>query len=174
MDKDHIFKIMTAGAGGVGKTTLLYKYINNTFVEDTSMTIGVQLHVKEVDVNGITGIKLQLWDLGGQQHFRFILPQYMRGAAGALLMFDLTSMRTTMEVEKDWLPILRGKDPNLPVILVGTKKDLVKDGMPMIDPEWAPEFVKNHDLLDYIEISSKTGENVEATFNKLVSAILDG
>lgn len=166
-----VFKTVTAGDGGVGKTTLLYRYVNNVFLADTSMTIGVQLHMKQIIYEGKT-YNLQLWDLGGQDRFRFILPQYVSGARGALLAFDLTRLSTTFSLESSWLPIIRRENPNLPVILIGTKKDLVNPSKPMIDPAIIEKLVTDNNLQGYIEVSSETGENVEQTFILLLEAII--
>jgi len=70
-----VLKVMVAGNGGVGKTTLLRKFVSGTFDAATGMTIGVQFHVKEVTFDG-QPVSLQLWGLGGQDHFRFMLPSY--------------------------------------------------------------------------------------------------
>ena len=90
MSRPLVLKILTAGEGGVGKTTLLHKYIKGEFLADTKMTIGVEFFLKEMNVDGFDVI-LQLWDFGGQERFRFLLESYVTGARGALLMFDLTS-----------------------------------------------------------------------------------
>ena len=166
----RVIKLLTAGDGGVGKTTLLYRYVKNTFIEDTSMTIGIQLHTKTFwfDEDEITA---QIWDLGGQERFRIVLPGYMPGSHGALLLFDLTSFKSLMNVETTWLPLLRDTIPDLPIILVGSKKDMVNPESPMIDPDSIKEVIENNDFQGYMEVSSKTGENVEKTFRKLVKII---
>jgi Ras-related protein Rab-2A len=169
------FKLLVAGDGGVGKTTLLYRYVNNVFIADTSMTIGVQLHVKNMNFEG-KEYALQIWDLGGQDRFRFILQQYALGAKGALLLYDLTRFQTTFELESSWLPIVRQENPNLPVILVGTKKDLIKSSNPsagVFDPTVPLGIVKKLSLQGFIDVSAKTGENVENAFELILKSMLD-
>lgn len=166
-----VFKVITAGDGGVGKTTLLHKYITDIFLSDTNMTIGVQLHMKQVDFEG-KKYTLQLWDLGGQDRFEFILPRYVNGSKGAMLVFNLTRLPTTFNLETSWLPLVRKENPDLPVILVGTKKDLVSPSLPMIDPTIPTNFVKEHHLQGYVEVSAETGENVEKAFNLILNAII--
>ncbi len=93
MPKKYILKILTAGEGGVGKTTLLHRYVEGKFSGDTKMTIGVEFFLKEMELDG-NQCTLQLWDFGGQERFRFLLDSYVMGAKGALLMFDLTRPMT--------------------------------------------------------------------------------
>lgn len=170
--KKFVLKILTAGDGGVGKTTLLHRYVNNRFIADTSMTIGVQFHLKNINFGGIE-CTLQLWDFGGQDRFRFLLPTYASGAKGALLLFDLTRLNTTFSLETSWLPIVRREDPNLPVILLGTKKDMVDTNFPTIDEGFGEEFCKAQNLHGYVKTSSKTGEKVDEAFRMLVKKIFD-
>ncbi|MHA1932774.1 MAG: Rab family GTPase, partial [Promethearchaeota archaeon] len=122
MPKKFILKILTAGEGGVGKTTILHRYVEGRFSAETKMTIGVEFFLKETMIDD-KQCTLQLWDFGGQERFRFLLESYVLGAKGALLMFDLTRM-TTLENLEQWLNIVRKGDPNLPVLFLGTKLDL--------------------------------------------------
>ena len=170
--KKFVLKVLTAGDGGVGKTTLLHRYVSNRFIADTSMTIGVQFHLKNITFGGVE-CTLQLWDFGGQERFRFLLPTYASGAKGALLLFDLTRMQTTFSLENSWLPIVRKEDTNLPVVLMGTKLDMVDPTYPSIDENYAPDFVRDNRLHGYIQTSSKTGERVEEAFRMLVKTIFD-
>src|SRR5271157_749470 len=166
---EHVFKILVAGEGGVGKTTLLLKYVNGTFCEDTSMTIGIQFHHKVLQQNDVE-YSLQLWDFGGQDRFRFMLPNYALGAKGALLLYDTTRM-STMDSLAEWVKICRTHDPGLPILFVGTKIDLVEDRS--VPADMAKDYLKPLEMFDYIEVSSKTGENVEQAFQILVQRIAD-
>lgn len=168
--KKFVLKVLTAGDGGVGKTTLLERYVNNRFIADTSMTIGVQFQLRNISFGGVEAT-LQIWDFGGQDRFRFLLPTYANGAKGALLLFDLTRMNTTFSLEESWLPIVRKEDPELPVVLVGTKLDMVDPSNLMIDEDFGEEFCKSHNLQGFIKTSSKTGEQVNDAFMMLVKAI---
>ena len=99
MKKKYIFKLLTAGEGGVGKTTLLRRYIDNVFEASTKMTIGVEFFIKELLIDS-NQCSLQLWDFAGQEQFRFMLDAYVIGAKGALLMFDLTRLMTLKNLEE--------------------------------------------------------------------------
>ncbi|MHA1730363.1 MAG: Rab family GTPase [Promethearchaeota archaeon] len=169
ISQKYIFKILVAGEGGVGKTTLLLKYVNGTFVADTSMTIGINFHVKNINVGGIE-TSLQLWDFGGQERFRFMLPSYTLGAKGALLLYDCTRF-STLENLKEWTEICRTHDKDLPIMFVGTKVDLVDQRS--VEADYAKSFMEDLNMFDYIEVSSKTGQNVEEAFEQIVRKILE-
>lgn len=168
MSKPIIIKVITAGEGGVGKTTLLHRYIEDVFLEDTKMTIGVEFFTKDLVIND-RNISLQLWDLGGQERFRFLLESYAKGSKGALLMFDLTRFQSLERIDQ-WIDICRSSDPDLPILFVGTKWDL-KDQI-QIDDEYAMEIKEEHGFFDFIKVSSLTDENVDLAVEKLVKKIL--
>ena len=169
MTKKFILKILTAGEGGVGKTTLLHRFVEGQFSADTKMTIGVEFFLKEIELDG-KQCTLQLWDFGGQERFRFLLESYVLGAKGALLMFDLTRPMT-LENLQQWVNICRKGDPNLPILFLGTKIDLVNDIM--VDDDYALSFKEKFELFDYMKISSKSGENVLEAFELLTEKILE-
>jgi small GTP-binding protein len=169
MPQKFILKILTAGEGGVGKTTLLHRYVEGKFSAETKMTIGVEFFLKETEIDS-KQCTLQLWDFGGQERFRFLLESYVLGAKGALLMFDLTRLMTLENLEQ-WLNIVRKGDPNLPVLFVGTKLDLADEIQ--VDDEYAKSFLKEYNLIGYLKISSKTGEHVSDAFNILTQKILE-
>jgi small GTP-binding protein len=169
MSKPIVLKILTAGEGGVGKTTLLRRYVEGKFIESTKMTIGVEFFLKELEING-RKVTLQLWDFGGQDRFRFLLKSYATGAKGALLMFDLTRPYTLDHLDQ-WMKICRSENPKLPIIFLGTKLD-IEDEIAVSD-DYALEIMEELDLVDYIKISSKTGKNVQKSFITLTEAILD-
>ncbi|MFX1376033.1 MAG: Rab family GTPase [Promethearchaeota archaeon] len=163
-----LIKIITAGDGGVGKTTLLYRYIENRFLADTRMTLGVEFFLKKIDING-ESINLQIWDFGGQDHFRPLLENYSVGARGALLLFDLTRPSSLDNIEQ-WVNICRGKNPGIPIIFLGTKLDLLNSIS--VDDDFAKYYLDIYDFFKYLKISSKTGENVNLAFDLLAKEIL--
>jgi small GTP-binding protein len=167
--KKFILKILTAGDGGVGKTTLLHRYVEGRFSAETKMTIGVEFFLKEYILDGLH-CTLQLWDFGGQERFRFLLESYVLGAKGALLMFDLTRPITLESIEQ-WVNICRKGDPNLPIIFLGTKSDLADEIM--IDDSYAQQYKEYFNFFDYLRISSKNGENVHKAFELITKKILE-
>ncbi len=168
MSSPILLKVITAGEGGVGKTTLLHRYIEGVFLVDTLMTIGVQFFMKTLQI-GETTINLQVWDFGGQDHFRPLLKNYSLGARGALLLFDLTRPSSLERIDQ-WVDICRGGNPDIPIIFLGTKLDLT-DSI-TVDDDFALKFPKKYDFFKYMRISSKTGENVNLAFELLTKEIL--
>nr|MDO8114008.1 Rab family GTPase [Candidatus Sigynarchaeota archaeon] len=170
--KKFVLKLVVAGDGGTGKTTLLHRYVSNRFIADTSMTIGIQFHLKNITFGGVE-CTLQLWDFAGQDRFRFLLPTFCSGAKGGILIFDMTRMQTTFSLESSWLPIIRKEDQNLPLLLMGSKLDMVDPNFPAIEPSFGADFIRSHNIQGYIETSSKTGEKVDECFRWLIKAIFD-
>lgn len=163
------FKVIMAGDGGVGKTTILHRYIEDKFKIDTIMTIGVGFFHKQVDIGDGNNYNLQLWDFGGQQHFRAILDSYASGAMGAILMIDMTRLSSTHTLD-DWIDIIRKEDPNIPIVFVGSKCDL-EDKISVTD-EIIEELIKKYNFVDFIKTSSKTGLNVHESFDELTRRIV--
>jgi small GTP-binding protein len=163
-----IFKIITGGDAGVGKTTLLYRYVEGKFLVDTKSTLGVDFFWKKVNIED-TQIDLQLWDFGGQEVFRHILKNYATGANGALLLIDLTNESSLAQID-NWVDIFRENDQNLPIILLGTKLDL--SDLIVIEDKTALFLKEKYSFIDYIKVSSKTDENVNLAFQLLAQNII--
>jgi small GTP-binding protein len=165
-----VFKIIIAGDGGVGKTTILHRYIEGNFLYEAKMTIGTDILHKVLTLKEGPVCSLQLWDFGGQERFRFMLDDFVKGAAGAFLMFDLTDFKSFMNLPK-WIKIVRNDNPTLPILLLGSKYDLIESIM--VDDEYVRQFVENNNISGYCKVSSKTGYNVDGVFESLVSTIID-
>jgi small GTP-binding protein len=139
------------------------------FDDSNVMTVGVDFFTKEILFDNVH-CSLQLWDLGGQKRFRYLLDSYVMGARGALLLFDLTSMPKIGDI-LEWVNIARLHDINLPIILVGTKSDL--DDIVAVDDESALHIKNTFNMIDYIKTSAKTGHNVDKLFNLLAKRLTE-
>jgi small GTP-binding protein len=169
---DATFKIIIFGDAGCGKTTLTQRFLTNLFVSDQTMTIGVDFEVKSLSVNS-QKVKLQIWDFGGEERFRFLLPTYVRGARGGLFLYDITNYSSIAHID-DWLSVIRKEiraEDIFPIIVVGGKADLVENRE--VSSADAIKIAKSRNVNGFIETSSKTGENVEKAFEALTSLMLD-
>lgn len=168
MSKPMVIKIITTGEGGVGKTTLLHRYVEGKFLVDTKMTLGVEFFLKELDLDG-KKILLQIWDFGGQERFRFLLQNYIMGAKGALFLFDLTRPFSLTCID-EWVKLCRRENLDLPILLLGSKADLTD--MITINDAYVLEVKEYYEMFDYLRISSKTGENTDLAFELLAKEII--
>ncbi len=159
-----VLKIIVAGNGGIGKTTLMKSFCYKEYAEDEKLTVGTEIFIKKFKVNGHIEF-MQVWDLGGQEHFRFFLEGLIRGAHGAILGFDIKRRNSFMDLKK-WLALLRTADPDIPIVLVATKLDLGYH--PTLNRELAENFVKENNLIGFIEISSKDKLHLEDPFSLLI------
>jgi small GTP-binding protein len=166
---DAIFKVIIFGDAGSGKTTLMKRYMTNMFISDTQMTIGVDFEIKTIPFDGKT-IKLQIWDFGGEERFRFLLPRYIRGAGGGIFMYDITNYSSLIHVD-DWLSVVEEVGERFPIILVGGKADLEVNRQ--VSKKEGVEMAQTRNLNQVIECSSKTGENVELIFNTITKLMIN-
>nr|MDO8113681.1 Rab family GTPase [Candidatus Sigynarchaeota archaeon] len=168
------WKIVVCGPGGVGKSTLLHRYFYRQFLPDMIMTIGVSHMSHIIERNGKV-INLIIWDLSGQKRFEVLHPAYVGDATGAFVVFDISAPETLEEVNR-WVELIRKFNPNnkaLPIILVGTKVDLVSDQAYLDSIYKRIEEVMADLELQYICVtSSKTNYNVDETINFLIDYIL--
>ncbi|GAB1309977.1 GTP-binding protein ypt4 [Madurella fahalii] len=136
---DYLAKIILLGPSGTGKSCLLHRFVKNEWRVLSSQTIGVEFASKIIKVG--TGarrkrIKLQLWDTAGTERFRSVSRSYYRGAAGAILIYDITS-RTSFNGLQPFLNDARAlASPNLSLVVVGNKLDLAGD--PLVDTSLLP------------------------------------
>ena len=168
-ERKYIIKVCLLGEANVGKTSLLYRYIENKFRDNYKATLGVNLLKKEANIEGYGLITIQIWDLGGQESFKSLRKLYLEGANGALIIFDMTKSKT-FEKLSDWVGDFKEARGEQPILLVGNKTDLI-DNIKVNENE-ASDFANKHGM-EFIKTSAKTGENVEVAFLNLIKVILD-
>ena len=166
---DFLFKVVIIGDSGVGKSSLLTRYTVDRFDLEAKSTIGVEFAARNVTVDGKV-VRAQVWDTAGQERYRAITSAYYRGAAGALVVFDITK-RDTFDNAAKWLCELRNYNaPAAPgvVMLVGNKRDLRH--LRAVSTEEATAFADKERLV-YIETSALSSTGVEEGFSQLLTAV---
>ncbi len=165
----YIIKICLLGEANVGKTSLVYRFIENKFRENYKSTLGVNLLKKDMNIPGYGDVSAQIWDLGGQESFKSLRKLYLEGANGSLLVYDMTS-KITFEKLDEWVQSFRDARDEAPIILIGNKSDLERQIK--ISESEAVNYAKMNKM-DLVITSAKTGQNVEDAFIKLTKIILD-
>ncbi|XP_058805000.1 ras-related protein Rab-35 [Phymastichus coffea] len=167
-DYDHLFKLLIIGDSGVGKSSLLLRFADNTFNGNYITTIGVDFKIRTVDVDG-ERVKLQIWDTAGQERFRTITSTYYRGTHGVIVVYDVTSGDSFANVKR-WLhEIEHNCDVVVNRILVGNKNDA--PNQKVVLTEDAQRFA-NQMGIKLFETSAKDNTNVEEMFMAITREVL--
>ena len=168
----YLFKIVLCGPGGVGKTSLFNRFISNVFQQYQFMTIGINYAAHYLNLPQ-GRVDLQIWDYGGQLNYRPFIVQFLDGTSGALLMFDLTSYSSFLQIEDWWMTLEEGLKKKVPILLVGCKDDLCEQNPAdqALSNENIQRYVEKHKFIGYIRTSAKSGKNVVACFQRLTEAL---
>ncbi|KAL5056210.1 hypothetical protein RYX36_036892 [Vicia faba] len=164
---DYLFKLLLIGDSGVGKSCLLLKFADDSYLDSYISTIGVDFKIRTIEQDEKT-IKLQIWDTAGQERFRTITSSYYRGAHGIIVVYDVTDQESFNNV-KQWLnEIDRYASENVNKLLVGNKSDLTDNKV--VSSETAKAFT-NEIGIPFMETSAKNANNVEQAFMAMAAEI---
>lgn len=169
MGYDYTWKVMMLGDADAGKTSLAIRFISGFFLEDLKLTIGVDFFTKATNYDG-QRVKLQIWDFGGEKRFQFLLHQYCQGANAAFFLYNITNP-ISLDQLPTWIQIIRENAGDIPIMLVGTKAHLNKQRA--VTREQAIQTARTHNLSGIIEVSAKTGQNVERLFEAMTELLFD-
>ncbi len=168
-------KICMLGSFGVGKTSLVRRFVYNLFDEKYLSTIGVQVTQKKMPPvtlakkSQAVAFKFILWDLAHIEKFNELIRNYFRGSNGALVVFDL-SRSLSIQNPDVFLKPFKETNPDSKIIFIANKYDLVEAEGPVV--EEFRQFAKSHQVPCFMT-SAKSGDNVEKAFNKLAEMILE-
>ncbi|RLF04909.1 MAG: hypothetical protein DRK00_05685 [Thermoprotei archaeon] len=160
-------KVVLCGDGGVGKTSLARVFTGSRFNPLQRLTVGVAHYVREVPASD-GALTFVIWDLGGEERFRFLAPIFLRGAEGAVFVFDVTRDETFADLD-DWLEVMLNTIGDVPRVLVGNKVDL--EELRVVPRDVAERYAERRGFLAYFETSAKAGINVDKPFLKLAEAL---
>lgn len=164
---DHLFKLLIIGDSGVGKSSLLLRFADNTFSGSYITTIGVDFKIRTIDVGG-EQVKLQIWDTAGQERFRTITSTYYRGTHGVIVVYDVQSAESFVNVKR-WLHEIEQNCDSVNRILVGNKDDCPdKKVVVTSDAQNFADQIK----VTLFETSAKDNKNVEEMFSEITRQVL--
>uniref|UniRef100_A0A914IG41 Uncharacterized protein n=1 Tax=Globodera rostochiensis TaxID=31243 RepID=A0A914IG41_GLORO len=167
---DRIFKVVFVGDSAVGKTCFLHRFCHNRFKPLFNATIGVDFTVKTLLVRERM-VALQLWDTAGQERFRSITKQYFRKADGVILMYDVTSESSFLNV-RNWVESVKaGVDNDSVICLVGNKVDLYpNEHCRTITYQHGKDLAEEYGMM-FFESSAFTGQGIEETMQALAQRL---
>ena len=167
------FRVVLLGEASVGKTSLVRRYTENVFDEEYKQTIGTTFATKDIDVTDGEGnvrkVRLNIWDMGGQSTYRELRRQFMKGASGAVIVYDVTRPETFMAMN-NWFESFKEVCPDSPVIISANKVDLAESRMVPQEPGM---MLRDWFQAEYFETSAKTGDEVSNVFIRVAEVVLE-
>ncbi len=161
---EYAFKLILGGDGAVGKTSMVHRFVEDTFQSDYKGTIGVSIMKKQCNFEGLgTSVRFVIWDLAGQTQFKRVRKSYLANAEVGILVYDVTR-RETYDNITDWYEEIKKVCSKISLILVGNKIDL--EDQREVNMEEGQRLADNLNI-SYIETSAKTGENINDSFEIL-------
>jgi len=170
--KKILLKILVLGESGVGKTSLLLRYVENRFTFNTKSTIGANFLTKRMEVDDKVAT-CQIWDTAGQERFQGLGTAFYRGSDGVLFVFDVTSRKSFEELEQ-WkkaflIQVNQEGNNSFPMIIVANKVDLADQRE--VSQKEMKDWCAKHNL-KWFEASAKEGDNVDRAFEELASLVI--
>lgn len=156
-------KVILLGLFGVGKTSLIKRFIHQKFDENYLTTIGVKVDKKVLNIHGVQ-LSMLIWDIAGESSHQKVPASYKLGSNGILYVFDVTRPSSFENIHRE-LAELNDLLPNVPIQIVANKIDL-------LDENSVENVLNNIGLKNIIRSSAKTGEGVEKAFEELGKAVL--
>merc|ERR1712227_61678 len=161
------FKLVFLGEQSVGKTSLITRFMYDSFDNTYQATIGIDFLSKTMYLEDRT-VRLQLWDTAGQERFRSLIPSYIRDSTVAVVVYDVTNTNSFHQTSK-WIDDVRTeRGSDVIIVLVGNKTDLADKRQVSIDE--GERKAKDLNVM-FIETSAKTGYNVKQLFRRVAAAL---
>ena len=161
-------KVIVIGEAGVGKTSLVKRFVSGHFTRDYRTSIGANLFIKELKLNSDKIVSIQIWDIAGQERWKKMRHLYYRGAHGALVVGDLTRENTFEQLKEFWNQDLYKYCEEIPKILVVNKVDLDS----IISNNDIEKLAQAINVKATIFTSAKNGQNVEKAFYQIAEAVV--
>ncbi|XP_013389046.1 ras-related protein Rab-22A [Lingula anatina] len=160
-------KVCLLGESGVGKSSIVLRFVSDTFKQGLEMTIGASFMTKTLVVDQQT-VKFQIWDTAGQERYRALAPMYYRGASAAIIVYDVTK-RDTFDAVKGWVRELANYGPkDIIIALAGNKSDL--EDLREVTKKEAAQYAEQIQAI-FIETSAKNDSGIKELFTRIISRL---
>ncbi|KAG9321750.1 hypothetical protein KVV02_006750 [Mortierella alpina] len=175
--REYLYKILVIGDLGTGKTSIIKRYVHNIFSQNYKSTIGVDFALKVIQWSPDTVVRMQLWDIAGQEKFSGLTRVYYKEAVAALVVYDVTRPKTFEAVPKwkadlDSKVSLPGGEP-IPVVLLANKTDLKDETSTSLDPEEMEQFCEDNGFVKWFGTSAKDNRNIDDAARFLLEEIMN-
>ncbi|XP_059084201.1 ras-related protein Rab-38-like [Tigriopus californicus] len=172
----RLYKVIVVGEVHCGKSAIIRRYVHNFFNDTYRSTVGVDFHLKIIPYNEELELRLQLWDIAGQERFSHMTRAYFKGAMGALVVFDLSNAQSFEAVAK-WKGDIDKKcllpdGRRIPTILIGNKRDVARDKCLPCDLTISEFATEKGFVPKWYKTSAKTGDGIEDALRILVKYIM--
>ena len=168
-DIDYTIKLLIVGDSSVGKTNFIYRLIEDKFNPNYMTTTGIDLKTINIEIDN-KKIRVQLWDTAGQEKYKAITKNLFLKVQGTLVVFDISN-EDSFNNSKTWVSSLKEEcGRQMQILLIGNKSDLTDKRM--VRPEEAAKYAKEENI-EYLETSSKTGENIHKSINLLCKQVIE-
>jgi len=156
-------KLVLLGDMGTGKSSLVLRFVKGQFLDYQESTIGAAFFSQTLAVNEVT-VKFEIWDTAGQERYHSLAPMYYRGAAAAIIVYDITNSDSFARAKNWVLELQKQGNPNLVMALAGNKADVAAKRK--VEAEEAETYAKENGLF-FMETSAKTAQNVNELFYEI-------
>ncbi len=168
--KGYVFKVLLLGDAGVGKTSLIMRFVHNQFKRDYLLTIGMNVSSYQLEVDG-TPVSLSIHDIGGQKRFEAFRQIFYKGSSGAIIVYDITR-EASFRNAANWTQELRNECKHqTELLLVGNKMDL--EDMRAVSYEEGAKQGEDLKTISFIETSALSGTNVVDAFEQLARSMIN-
>ena len=159
-----LYKMVLFGDGGVGKTSLVERFIYDRFEENYTSTLGYNVYEKRIPYENAIIISLIIWDIAGQEKYEGLRIKYAEGASNAFLVYNIADRNSFNSIRK-WKQDLDAFSGQIPFALIGNKMDLESERQ--VSKEEGEELAAEIGALVFLETSAKTGTGIENAFNQV-------
>ncbi|XP_064400512.1 ras-related protein Rab-7L1-like [Halichondria panicea] len=171
---ESVFKVLVIGEPSVGKTSMVARYCYRDWIENYKATVGADYAVKTIKWSTTDTVRLHIWDIAGQDHYRAMTRTYYKGASGCIVLFDLTNKRSFTEA-KTWKEdldskVLLSNGDTIPCLLVANKDDLPDK---RVTHNEIAKFAKDSGFFHWSPVSVKDNRNITESICQLIQKMLD-